>query len=75
MTDPRLVATIAKNSREEVRISLDSFKGVDLVDIRTFANFQDGDGERRATKKGVSLKREKLPELIAALQAAAEALR
>ena len=69
MSEARLIATIEKNSREEVRVSLDQFKGHDLVDIRTFADFDDV-GERRATKKGVSLKRERLPDLIEALQQA-----
>lgn len=67
MSELHVVATIEKNRLEEVRVALTEFNGHLLVDIRTFA---DIDGERRATKKGVSLNRAKLPELIAALKAA-----
>ena len=68
--DPSIIATISKNSQEEIRVSLSEFKGHRLVDVRTYADF-DGQGERRATKKGISLKLEKLPDLIQALEAAA----
>ena len=48
--------------------SLGSYAGLKLVDVRTFMDLRDG--VRRATKKGVSLKVERLPELIAALELA-----
>ncbi|HEX9872472.1 MAG TPA: transcriptional coactivator p15/PC4 family protein, partial [Candidatus Tectomicrobia bacterium] len=48
-----LVTRIAKNPTEEVRVSLTSYRGHDLVDIRVF--FQDEQGEWRPTKRGVSL--------------------
>lgn len=69
MTDaPDFIATLTKNSREDVRVSLAEFGGVDLVDLRIWASF-DG-AERRPTKKGVSLKVTSLSELIKGLQAA-----
>jgi len=43
----------AKNPTEEVRVSLTSYRGHDLVDIRVF--FQDEQGEWRPTQTGVSL--------------------
>lgn len=70
--DPQLVAIIRKNSMEEVRVSLTSFNGHALFDVRTYADFDKAGGELRPTKKGISLSREKLPELIEALQRAAD---
>jgi len=69
MTTDTLIATIGKNSREEVRVSLTEFKGHRLVDVRTYASFDEGGV--RATKKGVSIKVDKLGDLISALQQAA----
>jgi hypothetical protein len=65
-----LVATVAKNAAEEVRVSLSEFKGSRLVDMRIYAEFGATAGEKKATKKGVALKLAKLPALIEALQAA-----
>jgi len=56
-----LVARIAKNPTEEVRVSLTSYRGHDLVDIRVF--FQDEQGEWRPTKRGVSLSVDSFAEL------------
>ena len=69
MTGPRHIATVPKNASEEVRVALTEFNGHELVDVRIWAAFDNG-GERHATKKGVSLSRKHLPELIRALQAA-----
>lgn len=75
-SDNQLVACVQKNQREEIRISLSRFKGVDLIDVRTFVNFGGTpDDERNATKKGISLKVERLPELLDALKAALETAR
>ena len=65
------IATIEKNTREDVRVGLDVWRGKNLVDVRTFSD-RSGDrvGDRYATKKGVTLRIEKLPSLIAALQQA-----
>jgi hypothetical protein len=76
MSDGTLIATVRKNQNEEVRVSLSTFKGCDLCDVRVYASFDDGDAERRPTKKGIAVKVDRLPELIAALQSAeAEARR
>ena len=66
-----VVAVVSKNTREEIRVTLSKFKGIDLIDARVFAS-QKGDceGDRVATKKGIAVKVAKLPELIAALQKA-----
>jgi Transcriptional Coactivator p15 (PC4) len=60
-----LIARIAKNPTEEVRVSLTSFRGHDLVDIRVF--FQDDQGEWRPTKRGVSLSVDSFAELREAI--------
>ena len=67
-----LVARIAKNPTEEVRLSLTSFRGHDLVDIRVF--FQDEQGEWRPTKRGVSLSVDSFAELREAIVKAEEML-
>ena len=69
MTDALVIATVPKNGCEDVRVSLSEYRGHALVDVRTFSEVGDAH-ERRATKKGVALKLERLPALIAALQAA-----
>lgn len=51
--------------RTDTRITRTIFKGVERVDIRVY---MDIDGERRPTKKGVSLPLDKLPALIDALR-------
>ena len=65
----KLIETIRKNAREEIRIALTLYQGHDLCDVRVFAEPYAGD-EWVATKKGISLSVAKLPELIAALQQA-----
>jgi hypothetical protein len=67
------IAILPKNSREEVRITLGAYKGVERLDIRVFADI-NGLGVYMPTKKGVSIKVNQLRELIAGLeQAEAEA--
>ena len=73
--DRRTIATFPKSSVEEVRVSLSKFKGFDLVDARVWAEPDDGDGDRRPTRKGLCLRVERLPELIEALHLAEEAAR
>lgn len=70
----KTVATIPKNSLEEIRIGLDEWKGRDLVNIRVWAEPYEG-GERRPTKKGLAVSIAKLPALVAALQATEAAAR
>jgi hypothetical protein len=67
-----LVARITKNPTEEVRVSLTSYRGHDLVDIRVF--FQDEQGEWRPTKRGVSLSVDSFAELREAVVKAEEML-
>ena len=76
MSGPTIIATLEKNSRELVRIALDEYRGVPLVDVRVMAPAIDPTGLPIPTKKGIALRIELLPELVVALQAAeAEARR
>lgn len=68
MIDNKPVATIQKNSREEIRVTLAEFKGHKLVGTRVWA--RKDDGADIPTKSGLSVRAEKLDELIAGLQAA-----
>lgn len=68
-----LIATIPKNRREHVRVTLTAFNGRYLADVRVYV--QAG-GEAKPTRLGVSLSLETLPALRAALKKAeAEARR
>lgn len=63
------VATIHKNSREDLRVSVSSFRGHRFVDVRTYA---DSKGANRVpTPKGIAIRPEAVPQLIDALRAAA----
>ncbi len=63
--DGEIVAEIRKNSREVYRIERRTFKGYPLVDIRVWCD-DAATGELRPGK-GVSIKLEVLPEIVAAL--------
>jgi len=63
---------IKKNSRESIVISQTEFKGNDLVDIRTF--FANGEGELSPTKKGITVRLEKLDELASTLSAFSQSI-
>ena len=59
------IAPFRKNATEEVRVSLDDFKGHRLVNVRVW--FAGDDGVLRPGKQGIALRLELLPELRAAL--------
>ena len=61
-----LIAEFDKNRQERVRVRFTEYKGYELVDIRTFYH----EGEEWKPGKGIALKRELLPTLREALQAA-----
>ena len=58
---------IEKNSRESIVVSETEYKGNKYVDVRVF--YKDTDGTLKPTRKGVSLRPEKVAELVAALSA------
>jgi hypothetical protein len=61
-----LVYEFEKNSTECVRAELTTYKGYKLLDIRAWV---ERDGQWIATKKGLSLSIDLLPELEAAVRA------
>jgi hypothetical protein len=67
MSGPTVIATIPKNSHEWVRVALNEYRGVNLIDIRVLVELNRKTALPVPTGKGVSLKIEKLPELIEAL--------
>lgn len=64
------VATIRKNAREELRVTLENFKGHDILSLRVW--FDAGEGEMRPGKQGLALRVELMPDLMEALRAAEE---
>ena len=61
---------IEKNSRESIVVSEIEYKGNKYIDVRVF--YKDTDGNLKPTRKGVSLRPEKVAELVAALAAAVD---
>jgi hypothetical protein len=68
-SDTLEVARFPKNHAEDVVVSLGRYNGHDLLDARVHALFP-GATEKHPTRKGISIKVERLPDLIAALIAA-----
>ena len=58
---------IEKNSRESIVVSEPEYKGSKYVDVRIF--YKDTNGSLKPTRKGVSIRPEKVSELLAALSA------
>ena len=58
---------IEKNSRGSIVVSETEYKGNKCVDVRVF--YKDTDGSLKPTRKGVSLRPEKVAELVTALSA------
>ncbi len=62
------ICIIEKNSTQDVRVQLSKYHGRHYVDVRVFVVIDAV--KRGPTRKGVTLAVEKLPDLIAGLQAA-----
>jgi hypothetical protein len=64
------VAILEKNSQEQVRVLLGTFKGRRLCHVRAFLKRFDGVDQDPPlpTKKGVTVAADKVPELIEALK-------
>ena len=69
------IATIRKNSAEEIRVELSEFNGYDLINVRVWAEPRTGGTERIPTKAGIACNVRLLPELIEALHKAEAAAR
>jgi Transcriptional Coactivator p15 (PC4) len=64
-----IVRVIPKNSLEEVRVELVTYKGHDLVGIRVYSDFSKSK-EMLPTRKGVTVQVGLIAELIEGLQEA-----
>lgn len=61
---------IRKNSREELRVTVEDFRGHRLVNFRVW--FRADDGTMRPGRQGVALRVELLSELLSALRELAD---
>ena len=61
----KIKSTFVKNGRESIIMSESEYKGYELIDIRTF--YVDGAGELAPTRKGITIRAEKLQDFIATL--------
>jgi hypothetical protein len=57
-----VIGEIQKNSTENIRVSTESYKGYEFVDIRVYV--MNDIGEWIPTKKGVTIAPEKVEELV-----------
>ncbi len=70
MAEEVLISEFDKNAREKVRVKLTEYGGHKLIDIRAY--WPDGSTGELRPGKGLSVKRELIPELRAALEGAPE---
>ena len=70
MSEPVIIASWAKNSREVLQVRLDSFKGHDVVDLRAW--YLGSDDVLRPGKSGLTVGIKHLPQLADALVKAVE---
>jgi hypothetical protein len=70
MIKPIVIATLLKNTREQVRVSLDRYQGHEVIDLRVVVELNRETGAMMPTKKGISLRIEQLPDLITGLRKA-----
>ncbi len=65
--EPRVVYSFRKNSREEVRASLETYRGHLVADLRVWAADDEGDGDH-PTRKGICVRVDDLPKVLEAVQ-------
>jgi hypothetical protein len=65
MTDAIIIAEWQVNRGDRVRVSIEQFKGVDLINIRKW--FEAEDGSLRPGKAGIALNVKHLPQLADAM--------
>lgn len=57
-----VIGEIERSKTERLRIEASNYKGVDFISVRIY--YQADNGEWRPTKKGITVKPEKVDELI-----------
>lgn len=69
-----MIYEFKKNSYEKIRITESDFNGSSLYHIRTYLRSKDGNGEDLwlPTKKGVSMDRHAIPDLLKGIAALEE---
>ena len=72
MAEDKVVASFRRNPTEEVRATLNEFRGRRYMHLRIY--YQDDNGEWKPTRKGVSLPTDFMPELKEAVLALEKAL-
>jgi hypothetical protein len=66
--DEKLIAAFEKNNREQVRLYLSEFQGRPMIDLRVWAETQDGTWIR--TRKGITMSADLIGELKAVVDEA-----
>lgn len=70
MTEPdEIIATIAKNANEQIRVTLNEYNGRVLLGMRVWWHSLENE-DWHPSKKGFACSPERLPELVAALREA-----
>jgi hypothetical protein len=73
MSSEKTVACIKKNGREEIRIGVNLYKDIPLIQIRTYIACGEG-GEYIATRKGVAMNVNLLPQLVESIYKLSQAV-
>ena len=60
-----VIATFEKNKKEEVRVSVETFHGRKLINIRVF--YKDADGMMKPGKQGLAIAVERYKDLAGAV--------
>lgn len=66
------LGTIRKNAREEIRFTVETFHGCEIVNARIW--FRDAAGEYRPGRQGLAFRLELLGDVLAALRKAGKAV-
>ncbi len=64
-TESVVITRFEKNKKEEVRVSLDTFHGRKLINLRVF--YQDDDGTMKPGKQGLALSVDRYKDLAGAI--------
>jgi len=70
MSEEKVIHQFKKNANERVRISFSTFKGKRLLNLRVYYNAAKEGEDWRPTPKGLTLRRELIPELKEAIDKA-----
>lgn len=64
-SDSDLISRFEKNKKEEVRVSVDSFHGRKLINIRVY--YRDDDGSMKPGRQGIALSVEQYKDFAGAI--------